>query len=189
LVDTLATQSRKIQFYQDFLSRKDDLYAVDETYFSEKIVPSYAYSLRGQKVHPLRSGSWKQRTLILAVRSNGQVLWKILDGPCNKKSYVSFVSELPDEAHILADNVSFHKVSASRTLFTPPYSPDLNPVEYVFSAIKACYRGRLWSHQYESITERISHAVETVVREANFEAYFDHVATICKHGLECGGCH
>jgi hypothetical protein len=180
----VATQSRKVQFCRDFLARKDDLYAVDETYFSEKIVPRYAYSLRGQKVHPLRSGSWKQRTLILAVRRNGQVLWKILDGPCNRDKYVKFVTELPTDAGILADNVSFHKSTASRTLFTPPYSPDLNPVEYLFSAIKACYRGRLWTHQYDSITERIAHAVEAVTREANLEAYFDHVAAICRNGIE-----
>jgi transposase len=183
IVDTVATKSRKVQFCKDFLARKDDLYAVDETYFSEKVVPLYAYSLRGQKVHPARTGGWKQRTLILAVKCDGHCIWNILDGPCNTDHYVHFVKKLPDDAHILADNVSFHKSLASRTLFTPPYSPDLNPVEYIFSTIKSYYRGRLWTHKYNSLEERIGHSVDTALKDANMGAYFGHVAAICMQGL------
>jgi hypothetical protein len=37
----------------------------------------------------------------------------------------------------------------------------------------------------KSVEERISHSVDTALKEANFGAYFEHVATICERGLAC----
>ncbi len=61
---------------------------------------------------------------------------------------------------VIMDNLSVHKVAGgkkaiesvgARVLYLPPYSPDLNPIEMVFSKLKALLRkasertvGKLW---------------------------------------------
>jgi transposase len=60
---------------------------------------------------------------------------------------IGFIDTLPDDCppYLLLDNVAFHKTRSvvecmSRRglvpVFVPPYSPQFNPIEYVFSYIK-----------------------------------------------------
>ena len=75
-----------------------------------------------------------------------------LEGSYNGKHFLSFLERLIArlEPHgskytILMDNVAFHKTKLVQSLireaghsllFTPPYSPDTNPIENVFSLVK-----------------------------------------------------
>ena len=52
---------------------------------------------------------------------------------------------LNEDSVVILDNASFHKSAATRELveqtgakllFLPPYSPDLNPIEHDFGALK-----------------------------------------------------
>jgi transposase len=116
--------------------------SVDETclYFHSRHRNGYAP--RGKRLHvPLHAGRHDKYTLLLAV-SNAQVIgWQLLRGSANSQSFASFVSSLHPGAqhkHMLMDNVAFHKckvVAAAlsqqglQPLFSPPYSPEYNPVE------------------------------------------------------------
>ncbi len=66
----------------------------------------------------------------------------------NKKSFKEFIDNLPKThaTHILMVNVSFHhstevleivRDKGYNILFTPPYTPIFNPIEHVFSYMKA----------------------------------------------------
>ena len=67
------------------------------------------------------------------------------------RSYVEqvLVPELRKDDVVVMDNLPAHKVAGVReairaagasTLYLPPYSPDLNPIEQVFAKIKALLR-------------------------------------------------
>lgn len=74
-------------------------------------------------------------------------LW---EGTCNAEIFNQWCQQflcplLDDTSVIVLDNAAFHKSKATRTLieetgakllFLPPYSPDLNPIEHDFGAIK-----------------------------------------------------
>ena len=78
----------------------------------------------------------------------------VLDGPINGNVFTEYVSQVlaptltPGDIVVL-DNLSSHKRKEAHRiirgkgaslLFLPPYSPELNPIEMVFSKIKALLR-------------------------------------------------
>ena len=78
----------------------------------------------------------------------------VLDGAVNAQLFVAYVEQVlvPKLQHddiVIMDNLPVHKVPAVRRaieaagaqlLFLPPYSPDLNPIEMVFSKMKSVLR-------------------------------------------------
>jgi transposase len=99
-------------------------------------------------------GHWKTTTLIAALDSNGVRCSTVVDGAVNGDVFEAFVKQVllpqltPGDVVIL-DNLSSHRRASIQTLiesagaqllFLPPYSPDLNPIELVFSKIKQLLR-------------------------------------------------
>ena len=89
-----------------------------------------------------------------------------MDGPINRAAFEVYVEQVlaPELAAgdvVIMDNLSSHKgphvqemiqAKGARLLFLPPYSPDFNPIEKVFSKLKALLRKaaertveRLWA--------------------------------------------
>ena len=77
-----------------------------------------------------------------------------MDGPINGRSFLAYVEQLlvptlaPGDI-VIMDNLGSHKGQAVRKairtagaklFFLPPYSPDLNPIEQVFSKLKTLLR-------------------------------------------------
>lgn len=89
---------------------------------------------------------------------NGLISFELLQGSYNSELLVQYLEQtfyerLPKDyletAVVIMDNARFHHSAVVRqwfrdkdlTLeFLPPYSPQLNPIEEVFSMIKARYR-------------------------------------------------
>lgn len=78
---------------------------------------------------------------------------KIVKGNINGKIYYDYLKNdlllNTTGKYILCDNVSFHKSekvvnlikeTKNYPLFIPTYSPDLNPIENVFSMLKVNYK-------------------------------------------------
>jgi len=123
-------------------------------------------------------GHWKTTTLIAALGIEGVRCSTVVDGAVNRDIFESFVEnvlvpELRPGDVVILDNLSSHKGPRVRELiesagaeliFLPPYSPDLNPIEMVFSKIKqllrslACRtRDTLW-RAMQSVLDRVSPA-------------------------------
>lgn len=71
---------------------------------------------------------------------------------------------------VILDNLAVHKrrrirelitAAKCRVLFLPSYSPDFNPIEQVFSQIKAYIR-RVGARTREALEEAIAQAIELV---------------------------
>lgn len=99
-------------------------------------------------------GHWKTTTFVCALRSTGLVAPLVLDGPINGPAFLAWVERmLAPELHpgdtVVMDNLACHKVAGvqgaiesagARLRYLPPYSPDLNPIEQVFSKLKTLLR-------------------------------------------------
>jgi transposase len=99
-------------------------------------------------------GHWCVRTMISSVRSNGTTACMTVDSATDSDVFIAYVRDVlvptlcPGEIVIL-DNLSPHKHAVVSTLiekagaaveFLPPYSPDLNPIEKMWSKIKQFLR-------------------------------------------------
>ena len=99
-------------------------------------------------------GHWKTTTFTAGLRLGGLAAPMILDGPMDGDAFRAYVAhllvpELEPGDIVVMDNLPAHKVkgvrqaieAAGATLrYLPPYSPDFNPIEWVFAKLKAALR-------------------------------------------------
>ena len=99
-------------------------------------------------------GRWHTLTFLAALRSDRIDAPCVIDGPINGRSFLAYVEQIlvpalkPGDI-VVMDNLGSHKSQAvrrairtagARLFFLPPYSPDLNPIEQVFSKLKTLLR-------------------------------------------------
>lgn len=124
---------------------------LDESGFEPRVARRYAYAAKGQRVYGLIAGRRAPRTSLIAARIGKQLEAPFLfEGPCNTDVFNGWLERqlcpLLGENHVVVmDNVPFHKGkqtadlihrTGAALLFLPPYSPDLNPIEHDFAALK-----------------------------------------------------
>jgi transposase len=116
---------------------------------------THGWCKRGEPlIDKVPHGHWKTLTFIAALRHDGIAAPCVIDGPINGVSFAAWVEQflipaLEPGTIVVADNLGSHKGSRVRQLlrnagiklfFLPPYSPDLNPIEQVFSKLKRLLR-------------------------------------------------
>ena len=110
---------------------------------------------RGQRVHAASpQGHWQTTTLLGALRLDGSVACMTIEGAADTEVFGAYVREvlIPTLRRgdvVILDNLSPHKNELTlwllaqagvEVLFLPPYSPDLNPIEKMWSKVKNCLR-------------------------------------------------
>ena len=93
--------------------------------------------------------------MISSIRLNGSTACMALEGTTDTESFRAYVSEVlrptlqPGDI-VVMDNLSPHKSdptlalitsAGAQVLFLPAYSPDLNPIEKMWSKVKSLLRG------------------------------------------------
>ena len=116
---------------------------------------THGWCKRGEPlIDKVPHGHWKTLTFIAALRHDSITAPCVLDGPINGTSFTAWVEQflapaLEPGTIVVADNLGSHKgAQVRKTLrkagiklfFLPPYSPDLNPIEQVFSKLKRLLR-------------------------------------------------
>jgi len=100
----------------------------------------------------------KNQTLICAMTTRGPTAPLVIEGAVNGDVFVWYIRnillpELRPGQLVVLDNLSAHhreevalliEERACTLLFLPPYSPDFNPIEMMFSKIKAIIRAGHW---------------------------------------------
>jgi hypothetical protein len=155
--------------------------SLDECSFSEKAQPMYGYSKAGVRCAlRLRQGGWKQRSLVMAISSDGDYAYDVKDGAYNKESFGEFVLSLPypPDTVCILDNCSIHKgmddvfeAKGYIPLFLSPYSPQLQPVELAFSKMKNHFRS-MWPWP-EGVNTAIEQSVQTL-QPSDIHGFFRH---------------
>ncbi len=129
---------------------------LDETGLKTDLTRLRGWAHGGERlVEAIPGGKWHTNTLVQAVALDGTRAAMVLDGPINGESFAGFCEWLLAPAlHpgdlVVMDNLSSHKSAeaiqaieavGAYVVYLPPYSPDLNPIENVFSKVKQLIRG------------------------------------------------
>ena len=115
----------------------------------------YGRSPRGTRLHDHTPCShWQTQTVIAALRAEALTAPAVFDGPIDNDSFRAYVDQVlvpslrPGDV-VIMDNLAVHKQpeirlaieqAGAQLRFLPPYSPDFNPIEQVFSKLKAFLR-------------------------------------------------
>jgi transposase len=162
-------------------SNYKDIICIDETYVHSNIHNKYGWSMSGSRlVHYCKSNPIKY-SVIVAISCNKIEHSLIEKQNINKEIYKKFIQQLcliHKNKKFLMDNVSFHKSkeiiqiindSSNEALFIPPYSPEFNPIEEVFSLFKR----QLVKNFNGTIIFRIKKTIRNLMN-TNFENYYKH---------------
>lgn len=128
---------------------------LDETGASTKMARTRGRAIRGERlIASVPHGHWKTTTFLAGLRHDGITAPLVLDGPMNGTVFKAYVEQflvptLKAGDVVIMDNLPAHKVTGVRQaieevgaklMYLPPYSPDLNPIEMMFSKLKALLR-------------------------------------------------
>ena len=172
-----AKYEERMTLFKEGLETSTEIVSIDEIGFDQRMVPLYGYSQIGTKAIGFTHPTNRKRTnVIMAIDSLGKKYYKAIIGSVSAKEFNSFIQELPwkEGTTLIMDNVSFHKTEIVKnsinekkfkSLFIPPYTPECNPIENVFSVIKNNYRKRainlslLQSNIIKESIDKIDHSM------------------------------
>jgi transposase len=113
--------------------------------------------------------------MVGAIGLNGVRAGVMFDGATDTLAFATFIDEVlvpnlkPNDV-VVMDNLSSHKASCiresiervgARLLFLPPYSPDLNPIEKMWSKVKGLLRSAA-KRTKETLWDAICDAIRAV---------------------------
>jgi transposase len=128
---------------------------LDESGALTNLVRAYGRSLRGtRQVGFAPQGHWKVMTAVAAVRLDGLTAPFTIDCPMDGEIFNVYVEQvlaptLRGGDVVVMDNLSAHKrpqvkhaveAAGAALLYLPPYSPDFNPIEMIWSKVKRLLR-------------------------------------------------
>lgn len=152
---------------------------IDESGAKTNMTRLYGRAPRGQRIPDrVPNGRWQTVTMLAAMGRNGTQAPFILDGPMDGEAFAIWAAEVlgptltPGDI-VVMDNLSVHKNIAARAAIEaagasvwdlPAYSPDLNPIEKMWSKIKALLR-KAKARDPESLYQAIGDAFGQVSQD------------------------
>ena len=149
---------------------------IDESGAKTNMTRLYGRAKYGERaVDSAPGGHWNTTTMIAAVTLDGYRAPMVINGATNREVFKVYVEKFllptlePGDCVIL-DNLSAHKGNEIREMiesvgaelwFLPPYSPDLNPIEKMWSKVKAILR-KIKARTEEDLVAAIATALEQV---------------------------
>lgn len=161
---------------------------IDESGFNTRMTRLYGRSARGMRcIDQIPHGRWETNTLIAGLRLDRVDAPMLLEGAMDGDAFEAYVRDMlaptlvPGDV-VICDNLNVHKNRAAREAieacgarleFLPSYSPDLNPIEMLFSKLKALVQDAA-ADCFDSLCDAIKDALDAVSTEecAN---YFRHI--------------
>jgi transposase len=153
---------------------------LDETGTSTKMTRLRGRCPKGQRLYAKAPfGHWLTQTFIAGLRYSGLTAPWVIDVPMTRRIFETYVETqlaptLSQGDVVILDNLPAHKSEKAAQclkqrgawfLFLPPYSPDLNPIEQVFSQIKAHLR-KAEARTVEALWRAIGDICDLVETEA-----------------------
>jgi len=130
---------------------------VDESGANTKMTRRRGRARGGQRlVDRIPHGNYQTSTLISGIRLEGPCAPWLFDGPMNGEMFLAWIQQglaptLRAGELVIMDNLATHKIRGvqeaihsrgAQLLYLPPYSPDFNPIEPMWSKIKQFLRSR-----------------------------------------------
>jgi transposase len=150
-----VARARRRWIRQQHLLDTTALVFIDETAVTTNMVRLHGRCPRGERlIGHAPHGHWKTMTLVAGLRQDGMIAPLVVDGSMTGATFLAYVEQclaptLAPGDIVVMDNLAAHKVAGivdaiaevgAKACYLPQYSPDLNPIEKVFSKIKALLR-------------------------------------------------
>ena len=159
---------------------------LDEAGINLGMSRTHARAPVGERAFAKRAPKGGNISLVGAVRTTGMCGLYPYDGPIDGFRFLDFLNNqlLPNLQHgdvVVMDNLRVHHIEAvemllgtvgARPLFLPPYSPERNPIEEIWSLIKRIFR---------SAEARTIAAMVDVMKEANAAVKKTKIAGFFQH--------
>jgi len=187
--------ARRRQQWTAYQGRIDPtrLVFIDETWTKTNMAPLRGWGPLGQRLPAkVPHGRWTTMTFLAALRHDRVEAPWLLEGPINGESFRLYVDQVliptlqPGDI-VIMDNLGSHRSSAVRRslravgaklFFLPKYSPDLNPIEMLFSKLKHALR-KAARRTHDAIYDALAALLPTVQSSecANYFAKAGYVRT------------
>jgi len=167
--------------------RPADVVVLDESYATTTFTRPRGRGPRGERLKaPVPHGHWKLLTVIAAVTTGGVLASMTVDAPTDAEVFGAFAGQVlvpalrPGQV-VVMDNLAAHHVARVRELveaagcrlvYLPPYSPDLSPIEPMWSKLKQALR-TAGARAVAALDEAIGAALATITA-ADCLGYFRH---------------
>jgi transposase len=148
---------------------------VDETSANTAMTRVYGRAPAGERVEGSVPNHWETVTLICGVRLSGVLAPIVIHGAVDTATFETYVQNvLAPQLHpgdvVVWDNLNPHKVAAAaeavermgaKVIRLPPVSPDLDPIEEMFSKLKGALRSA-GARTSEAVIEAIGSALRPI---------------------------
>lgn len=170
---------------------------LDETGLNTAMTRLRGRASRGQRVvGSVPLGDWQATTLVAGVRPDGVVAPFALTGAMDAVTFESYVAQVlvpclrPGDLVVL-DRLSAHRGAAvARAVravgaggwYLPPYSPDYNPIEHIWSKVQAALR-KVAARTTETLWEALPEAVAAVTAQDCHNSFVHcgyHATPVCE---------
>lgn len=167
---------------------------MDEAGSRTDLTRLYGRAEPGQRVaEAVPAGHYKQLTMVSSLQVDGRAACMTLEGAIDGDSFLAYVEQvlcptLREGDVVVLDNLSSHtgakvaKAIAGRKaklLFLPPYSPDLNPIEKMWSKVKQFLR-QAKARTQEALEVAIKQALATITA-ADAQGWFESCGYVHTH--------
>lgn len=149
---------------------------LDESGVKTNMTRLYGRALQGERCHDATpNGHWEAVTVLSSIRLDGETECIVFEGAVDRKMFDEYVKTVlapslrPGDI-VIMDNLSAHKSqnaydyirkSQGECLFLPAYSPDLNPIEKMWSKVKQLLRG-IKARTHEELFAGVGKALDCV---------------------------
>jgi transposase len=149
---------------------------LDESGAKTNMTRLYGRSLGGDRVVDAKpQGHWCTTTMLSSLRLDGSTAAMVIEGATDRDVFEAYVlhvllPSLREGDIVVLDNLAPHKTpgvveaieaAGAEVWFLPPYSPDFNPIEKMWSKVKEFLRAAK-ARTEEALLQAIGAALETV---------------------------
>lgn len=164
-----------------------NLVFLDESAASTSLAKLYGRCTKGERLcDSAPAGRWLTTTMLSAVRVDGPIAPLLVDGPVDGVIFSAWIEqfllrELRPGDVVIMDNLNTHRVakasqllqaSGHQLLYLPPYSPDLNPIENMWSKVKSILR-TLKARTFDELLNAVKIALSEITT-TDCQGFFRH---------------
>ena len=173
---------RKTYMTNRYWNPLDDAVYIDEVHFSLNDLNNYGYTFKGVPISQIiKSKSKVPSVSVLCAMSKDRVFYQIHTESINQDKYIKFIKSIRRFFKLkifIQDNARIHKgnnvkkyikKSKIKMEYTPPYSPEFNPIELLFNKIKNSFR----KIEHKNIIDEIGDVFKTIT-QGNLINFINH---------------
>lgn len=169
---------------------KAEIQWCDETGFSSEDHRGRGYSLKGVTPVRYKTGSRFSTSMISSITNEGQMRWMVYKGAMNIDLFIKFLGRLIKDSKrkifLIVDNLRTHHSKKVRQwvekhkqeielFFLPPYSPEINPDEYVNNDVKTMLQNKQAPRSLDDLQKNVRSYMKSLQRnKKKVTRFFQH---------------